>query len=567
MKRRLKRGLSILIALTMMLTLVPGGIQNVYASGTDMRTVMLDLGAASVTYRTSSGSSSSANPESTDIKDTTEGWSWDYQSKTLTLEGINLITSSSSAIRLPENSTIVLAGDSDNTVTSTYNSDVIGEADCIGISGEGNLIIEGSGTLSVQSGNTANNYSLAIYTPNDLTISGGIINASGGAASSSSMGLYSLGTMSITDGTITADGASDTGYSYGIYSVGNLSISDGIINTSGGDDTQYSMGICTTGDFSVTGGTVTAVGGVNAEEASYGILVSAYVKKAIATFSGGTVSATGGDNTPYSIGICGAGDTSFTAGTITATGNLATEESHGIAIIAGSAIFSGGTVYAEANANAPLSYAVYATLGITDEDMTVLQKDSQSAYTQHAAKQYVEDVENHYTYLTDVGTVATDIRITEGSATVSNKTVTGMMGTTLSGTDTMTVTLAGSTFANLAQGEDVSDWFNNLPEGIFVTVSKITPKTAELVLSGTPSMASNETISITIPKGKLNTDSDIEVTKNSDAKFDITQEEPRKTILDLTANNVTYQKEGGGTGSGTLTSASITNTAAAWDFT
>lgn len=618
MKRRLKRGLSILIALTMMLTLLPGGIQTVHASEADTRSTILDLTKGSVAYRTSSGSNSSANPKSTDITDTAEGWSWEYQSKTLTLEGINLVTSSSSAIRLPANSTIVLEEDSDNTVTSTYDSDVKGEADCLGISCEGNLTIEGSGTLNVQSGNTANNYSLAIYTPNDLTISGGTINASGGAASSSSMGLYSLGTMSITggtidangdsdagysygisskgnlsitggtinasgdasstssfglycdgnmsitDGTITADGASDTGYSYGIYSIGNLTISDGIINTSGGDNTQYSMGICTTGDFSVTGGTVTAVGGVNAEEASYGILVSADVKKAITTFSGGTVSATGGDNTPYSIGICGAGDTSFTAGTVTATGNQATEASYGIVVISGSAIFSGGTVYAKSNENAPLSYAVYAAMGIHDEDMTVLQKDSQSAYTQHAAKQYVEDVENYYTYLTDVGTVAADIRITEGSATVSSKIVAGMMGAALPGTDTITVTLAGSTFANLSQDDDVSDWFNNLPEGIFVTVSKITPKTAELVLSGTPSMASNETISITIPKGKLNTDSDIEVTKNSNTKFDITQEEPRKTILDLTANNVTYQKEGGGTGSGTPTSSSITNTAEGW---
>ncbi|WP_419822860.1 S-layer homology domain-containing protein [Anoxybacterium hadale] len=616
MKRRLKRGLAILIALSMMLTLVPGsGMQNVYASGTDVRTDMLDLTEESVTYRTSGGLDSSADPRNTDITDTAEGWSWHYQSKTLTLEGINLITVETTALRLPENSTIVLAEDSDNTVTSTYDSDVVGEADCLGISCEGNLTIEGSGTLSVQSGNTANNYSLAIYTPNDLTISGGTINASGGAASSSSTGLYSLGTisitggtitaegsseagysygicslanlsitggtidvsggasslssvglycdgnMSITDGTITADGASDTGYSYGIYSVGNLSISDGIINTSGGDDTQYSMGICTTGDFSVTGGTVTAVGGVNADEVSYGILVSADLKKAITTFSGGTVSASGGDNTPYSIGICGAGDTTFTAGTIAATGNLAAEESHGIAVTAGSAIFSGSAVYAKSNADAPLAYAVFATLGITDEDMTVLQKDLESAYTQQVTK---ENVESFYTYLTDKGTIANDIRITEGSAAVSSKIVAGMMGAVLPGTDTITVTLAGSTFANLAQGEDVSVWFHNLPEGLSVTVGNVTSGTIELVFSGTPGTVSNETISITIPKGKLNTDSDIEVTKNSDTKFDITQEEPRKTILDLTANNVTYQKEGGGTGSGTPTSSSITNTAEGW---
>ena len=131
MKRRFRRGLSILIALSMILAFVPSGTQTAYASGTDTRDTILDLTAGSVQYHTSSGQNGSANPETTDIADTTEGWSWEYQSKTLTLEGINLSTSGTIALRLPEDSTIMLVEGSDNTVTSTYDSDVKGEADSI----------------------------------------------------------------------------------------------------------------------------------------------------------------------------------------------------------------------------------------------------------------------------------------------------------------------------------------------------------------------------------------------------------------------------------------------------
>ena len=616
MKRIFRQSLSILLVLSLMLTLIPGSIQPVHADdGVEMRTTMLDLTEATVTYRNSDGLEGSANPTNTNITDTAEGWSWDSESNTLTLDGINLVTANLTGIRLPADSTIVLAEDSDNTVISTYNSNTAVDADCITINCEGNLDIQGTGSLSVQSGNTANNFSIAIYAVQDLTISGGTINASGGAAAAISTGLYSLGLLSIEGGTIdakgefaqysfginsnsdlaisegtidasggnasvsstgvysdgnmtitggfiTADGASDGNitYSYGISSQGTLSVDGGTINATGGSDVQESIGLYTTGDLFISEGTVTVNSGNNTESLSYGIFARKQTGQSVVAISGGTVYASGGGETPYSIGICIAGDISIMGGTVTATGNYATDESYGI-VSFGTASFSDGTVYANANPSS-VHYTISAMTGINDENMTALQIASDLSYTQLVIAEKVEDC---YTYIMEEeGTVATEIRITKGKATVSNKTVGGMLGSDLPGTDVITITLLGSTFKNLSEGDDVSAWFNNLPDGLSVTVSEIALGTAELVFSGTPTTVSDETMSITIPKGKLNTASNIEVIRNSNTKFDIVQEQPRTTMLDLTVANVTYKMEEGGNGSGNPASTNITDTAEGW---
>ena len=77
-----------------------------------------------------------------------EGWGWDANSKTLTLDGLNLnVAGADAAIIIPANSKIVLAGD--NTVScagpapgSYYGYGLL----CVG---GGTLTIEGGGTLSL----------------------------------------------------------------------------------------------------------------------------------------------------------------------------------------------------------------------------------------------------------------------------------------------------------------------------------------------------------------------------------------------------------------------------------
>ncbi|MEG1050308.1 MAG: hypothetical protein RSE24_07195, partial [Oscillospiraceae bacterium] len=54
------------------------------------RTTRLNLKSDSIAYIDANGNSKTANPQTTSIKDTGEGWSWDKDTKTLTLSGANI---------------------------------------------------------------------------------------------------------------------------------------------------------------------------------------------------------------------------------------------------------------------------------------------------------------------------------------------------------------------------------------------------------------------------------------------------------------------------------------------
>ena len=75
-----------------------------------------------------------------------EGWSWDANSQTLTLEGLSLTVpqgklEESAAIYLPDESTIRVKGDNNELNTLSYH--------CDGIYCEGELTFEGKGTLKI----------------------------------------------------------------------------------------------------------------------------------------------------------------------------------------------------------------------------------------------------------------------------------------------------------------------------------------------------------------------------------------------------------------------------------
>ncbi len=200
-----------------------------------------------------------------------------------------------------------------------------------------------------------------------------------------------------------------------------------------------------------------------------------------------------------------------------------------------------GTLYAKSGpyggSTAAYFNTKYPNEGLTG--LTILQKKGD---------EYTEAVSKHtnghqYVY---VNGSASDLRFTVSppvkSASVSSQIVSGMTGTELSGNNSITITLANEVFSNLHEDENVSDWFQNLPEGIIAKIENIyTDGQVSIAFSGTPTQKSYETMSITIPSDKLASAQAISVAKNSDARFKIEQAGLRSDMLDLTSDLVWYR--------------------------
>ena len=289
---------------------------------------------------------------------------WDSDTKTLTLNGVNFTTTAAIAVKLPANATIVLHGV--NTIKGG-NSD---SGDCYGIDALGNLTIQGTGTLNVTGGTATNSDSFGIYANNDLTISGGTVTARGGAATGSggkSYGIFAGDDVTISgDAAVTATGGAAK-YSYGICAYDNVIIEGGIVSAKGGTATDgYSYGIRTIDlHIKISGGTVTAEGG--AADYSYGTRSDddTYI-------SGGTITGTGGAADIKSYGIRTADYIYVSGGTATGLGGTAAEGSYGFYAYNHDVNISGGTVTAEGGAAANgSSLGIYADEDIIISDGTV----------------------------------------------------------------------------------------------------------------------------------------------------------------------------------------------------
>ena len=118
---------------------------------------------------------------------------WDGSTKTLTLNGVDFFTTATTAVKLPAGTTVILADGTDNRITgggaTAAENGGYGKLIYIyGIYAEGELTIDGTGTLSVTSGEHINSgsawtHSIAVYGAGDLTVRGGTITANGGKAS------------------------------------------------------------------------------------------------------------------------------------------------------------------------------------------------------------------------------------------------------------------------------------------------------------------------------------------------------------------------------------------------
>ena len=184
---------------------------------------------------------------------------------TVTLDGVNISTTSSSGIICNGTASIVLKGT--NSVTTTSEGYAAIQA-----GGTGTLTISGSGSLMATGGNgSAGIGSNRASTCGNITISGGTINATGGSgAAGIGSGRLLTGTqgqcgnITITGGIVNATGGT-SGSSHGGAGIGsgmggkcgNITISGGSVTATKGVEGAYSIGKGTGSSFC---GTVTIDG-------------------------------------------------------------------------------------------------------------------------------------------------------------------------------------------------------------------------------------------------------------------------------------------------------------------
>lgn len=212
-----KRVLSLVLALCLTLPLLPAAV---FAEGRADKTADFtaeDGGAAAIALLNAAKWSNADDS------------TWDGDTKTLTLKGVNFTTTATTALKLPDGATIVLADGTHNTIQGgDAEAATGGKYDkhiyIYGIYAEGDLTIRGSGGLNVKSGKHTNTgdawtYSTALYAKEMITVEGGKVTLTGGetksadCAFSNGLELPEGSGLSVTGGELIATGGRsyDTG--------------------------------------------------------------------------------------------------------------------------------------------------------------------------------------------------------------------------------------------------------------------------------------------------------------------------------------------------------------------
>lgn len=315
MKKK-KRLFAILLALCVTFTMMPltgsGGVAHaedeIAATMQPTRTTMLDLTSTDEKYIATDGKENTVNFTTTSVTDSAEGWSWNHETKTLTLSGARIVVTEPTfvpssystlkngyyyGVRLPGAVTVVLTAETENIIQA---GDVAGETPegiVIGSVGMGDandlqksVTICGSGKLTVKGGkpakggNTAGRISEGIYSGKvivkdsaELEVYGDMTENTGAAAYSRGIGCSQ---MTITDNAqVTARGgdvkAVRSRESSGISASQSLIINGraslkaygGNVtkNSGGSQEWSTSMGICAASFEASENASVEAYGG------------------------------------------------------------------------------------------------------------------------------------------------------------------------------------------------------------------------------------------------------------------------------------------------------------------
>lgn len=272
------------------------------------------------------------------------GWSWDYDTKTLTLDGVNIqaTTDSMSVVTVPDGTEIVLNGNNTIVQTDTLESDtyVLSAVNNKEVNCDGTMTISGDGVLNAENRSTD---SMARSLGGSIILNGGTVNATG-TVKTNSLEIHNDGVLNANATTASFEGVA--------------------VNVSGG--------------ITVDGnGSLTAVGCANESTLNSAILLTSNFGDKISVSENGSITVPEGNAARVGIyysGNNGDGmDAEISGGKVTAYG-----AKYGIYKV--NLIMSGtGSVYTTGG-----SYAIGQTVPTIDEDEFVVKGSTESKASESA---------------------------------------------------------------------------------------------------------------------------------------------------------------------------------------
>ena len=273
-----------------------------------------------------------------------DGWSWVYDTKTLTLNGVNIqaTTDSMSVVTVPDGTKIVLNGENTIVQTDTLESDtyVLSAVNNKEVNCDGTMTISGDGVLNAENRSTD---SMARSLGGSIILNGGTVNATG-TVKTNSLEIHNDGVLNANATTASFEGVA--------------------VNVSGG--------------ITVDGnGSLTAVGCANESTLNSAILLTSNFGDKISVSENGSITVP--ESNKARVGIYYSGnngdgmDAEISGGKVTAYG-----AKYGIYKV--NLIMSGtGSVYTTGG-----SYAIGQTVPTIDEDEFVVKGSTESKASESA---------------------------------------------------------------------------------------------------------------------------------------------------------------------------------------
>lgn len=285
-----------------------------------------------------------------------DGWSWDYDTKTLTLNGVNIqaTTDSMSVVTVPDGTEIVLNGNNTIVQTDTGKSDtyVLSAVNNKEVNCDGTMTISGDGVLNAENRSTD---SMARSLGGSIILNGGTVNATG-TVKTNSLEIHN----------------------------------DGVLNANATTASFEGVAVNVSGSITVDGnGSLTAVGCANESTLNSAILLTSNFGDKISVSENGSITVPEGNAARVGIyysGNNGDGmDAEISGGKVTAYGTK-----YGIYKV--NLIMSGtGSVYITGG-----SYAIGQTVPTIDEDEFVVKGSTESKASESAVTGEVELKDGYY---------------------------------------------------------------------------------------------------------------------------------------------------------------------------